>query len=199
MIWWCKVRAVPALVATLIATIALGFLIGDAQLPVPALTGTSGDFLIGHLITLAPAIVLLYGTGRGDLATETVASRPLRVWDTALAGVIGLLGLSTAVVSRLVNSDGLTTVLGRNLAGYTALALFLMPLLGQHLSTSALACVPLICAAAGWARNGQPEQWAWILQPAGSLPALILVAVLLPAGMAFALTWRRPPLNIRGL
>ncbi|MFJ3978942.1 hypothetical protein [Streptomyces sp. NPDC090021] len=185
--------------ATLVATIALGLLIGDAQLPVPALTGASGDFLIGHLITLAPAIVLLYGTGRGDLATETVASRPLRAWDTALAGAIGALGLSTAVVSRLVGGDGLTTILGRNLAGYTALALLLMPLFGRHLSTSALACVPLVCAATGWARNGQPEQWAWILQPAGSLPALLLVAALLPAGMAFALTWRRPPLTIPGL
>lgn len=199
MIWWCKARAVPALLATLIATIALGLVIGDAQLPVPALTGASGDFLIGHLITLAPAIVLLYGTGRGDLAIETVASRPLRVWDTALAGAIGLLGLSTAVASRLANSDGLTTVLGRNLAGYTAIALLLMPLLGQRLSTSALACIPLVCSATGWASNGQPERWAWILHPADSLPALILVAALLPVGMAFALTWRRPPLTIRGL
>lgn len=135
MIWWCKARAVPALLATLIATITLGFLIGDAKLPVPALTGASGDFLLGHLITLAPAIVLLYGTGRGDLATETVASRPLRAWDTALAGAIGLLGLSAAAVSRLVGGDGITTVLGRNLAGYTALALLLMP-------SSATACPP---------------------------------------------------------
>ncbi|MFD3701155.1 hypothetical protein ACFWUZ_34395 [Streptomyces sp. NPDC058646] len=199
VIWWYKARAVPALLATLIATIALGLLIGDAQLPVPALTGASGDFLIGHLITLAPAIVFLYGTGRGDLATRTVATRPLRVWDTSLAGAIGLLGLSTAIVGRLADSDGLTTVLGRSLAGYTALALLIMPLLGQHLSTSALACIPLTCAATGWARNGQPEQWAWILHPADSLPALLLVAALLPAGMAFALTWRRPPLTVRSL
>ncbi|MFF3015395.1 hypothetical protein [Streptomyces sp. NPDC057939] len=199
MIWWCKARAVPALAATLLATIALGLLIGDAQLPVPALTGASGDFLIGHLITLAPAIVLLYGMGRGDLATETVASRPLRTWDTALAGTIGLLGLSTAAISRLTDTDGLTIVLGRNLAGYTALALFLHPLLGQRLSTSALACIPLICAATGWASNGDPEHWAWILHPADSLPALLLVTALLPAGMAFALMWRRPPLTIRGL
>ncbi|MFK0017161.1 hypothetical protein [Streptomyces sp. NPDC091027] len=199
MIWWCKARAVPALLATLIATITLGLLIGDAKFPVPALTGASGDFLIGHLITLAPAIVLLYGTSRGDLAIETVASRPLRVWDTALAGVIGLLGLSTAVISLLADSDGLTTVLGRNLAGYTALALLLQPILGRHLSTSALAGIPLICAATGWVRNGQPEQWAWILHPADSLPALLLVAALLPAGMAFALTWNRPPLTIQGL
>ncbi|MFJ6484538.1 hypothetical protein ACIQK6_31065 [Streptomyces sp. NPDC091682] len=199
MIWWCKARAVPALLATLAATIVLGLLIGDVRLPVPALTGASGVFLIGHLITLAPAIVLLYGTGRGDLATETVASRSLRVWDTALAGAVGLLGLSTAVVSRLAGSDGLTTVLGRNLAGYTALALLLMPILGRHLSTSALACIPLICAATGWVRNGQPEQWAWILHHADSVPALLLVAALLPAGMAFALTWCRPPLTIRGL
>ncbi|MFD5387754.1 hypothetical protein ACFWMG_22955, partial [Streptomyces sp. NPDC127074] len=65
MIWWFKARAVPALSASVVGTNVVGLLMGNAELPVPVLTGQSGHFLVGHLITLLPAVMLLHGMGRG--------------------------------------------------------------------------------------------------------------------------------------
>lgn len=183
MIWWTKARAVPALTATLVGTQLLGLLIGDAELPVPALTGQSGQFLTGHLITLLPALLLLYGTGRGDLTGESVACRPLRGLDTALGVTTAGAGAALALLCHLFLTTDLPLVLGRNTAGYIGLALLLCPLVGHRIAGVLLTAIPLTCAATGWAQGGHPEPWAWILHPADSGIAFTLATTTLLVGV----------------
>ncbi|TLQ42047.1 hypothetical protein [Streptomyces marianii] len=190
MIWWLKLRALPALLAGTTATFTLGLLIGSAELPVPALAGQAGHFLVGHLITLVPAVLLLYGSGRADQRTESVAIRPLHTWDVALALTTATTTLAAATLCHLLWPTDIALVLGRNTAGYIGLALLLTPLLGHRLAGAALATVPLICAAAGWRTGGHPQPWAWLLYEGDSVLALALALATLCAGTAIALIRR---------
>ncbi|QIP82743.1 hypothetical protein GLX30_00090 [Streptomyces sp. Tu 2975] len=184
MIWWLKLRAVPALAAGTTATFLIGLLIGSSELPVPALAGQAGHFLVGHLITLVPGVLLLYGAARADRRTERIATRPLTSWDTCLALGTAAVAMTAAVLCHLLWRTDITMVLGRNIAGYIGLALLLAPLLGHRVAAAALATVPLICAAAGWGLGGRPQPWAWLLYPGNSLPALALAGATLCAGTA---------------
>ncbi|MBP8535360.1 hypothetical protein [Streptomyces sp. MK37H] len=194
MIWWLKARAVPALTVSLVVTNAVGLLMGNAELPVPVLTGQSGHFLVGHLITLLPAVMLLYGMGRGDLRVESVACRPVRRWDAALGSAVAATGAGTAALCYALGADSIALVLGRNIAGYVGLALLLFPFLGHRIAAVTVAIVPLLCAAAGWRSGGRPEPWAWILYPANSLVAPLITAAIVLAGILVCLT-RQDPLR----
>ncbi|AEM85746.1 hypothetical protein [Streptomyces violaceusniger] len=193
MIWWWKARAVPVLSASVVGTNVVGLLMGNAELPVPVLTGQSGHFLVGHLITLLPAVMLLYGMGRGDLRTESVACRPVRRWDAALGSAVAATGAGMAALCYALGADGIALVLGRNIAGYVGLALLLFPFLGHRIAAVTVAIVPLVCAAAGWS-GGRPEPWAWILYPANSLVALAITAAIVLVGILVCLT-RQDPLR----
>ncbi|MEE1823585.1 hypothetical protein PUR61_15485 [Streptomyces sp. BE20] len=192
MIWWCKARAVPAVTAALAGTFALGLLLGDGELPVPALRGRAGHFLVAHVITLIPAVFLLYGLGRGDLRTETVAGRFLRGWDVALTLGVAVTGTAVGALAYAAGQGDLTLVIARDTAGYLGLALLLHPLVGHRPAAAALAVVPLLCSATGWNPDGRPEPWAWPLHPAGSAYALADVALTVLAGTSCALLRRHP-------
>ncbi|KAK1184449.1 hypothetical protein B7755_043975 [Streptomyces sp. NBS 14/10] len=192
MIWWFKARAVPALTASVLATNALGLLMGNTELPVPVLTGQSGTFLVGHLITLLPAVMLLHGMGRGDLRTESVACRPLRLWDAALGSAVAATGAGTATLCYALGADSIALILGRNIAGYVGLALLLFPFFGHRIAAVIVAVVPLLFAATGWTTGGRPEPWAWILYPADSVAAPFITAAIVLAGILVCLTRQRP-------
>ncbi|MET7938260.1 hypothetical protein [Streptomyces sp. NPDC005322] len=194
MNWWLKARAVPALSVTVVLTNAVGLLMGNAELPVPVLTGQSGHFLVGHLITLLPAVMLLYGMGRGDLRTESVACRPVRRWDAALGSVVAATGAGMAALCYALGADSIALVLGRNIAGYVGLGLLLFPFLGHRIAAVTVAVVPLVCAAAGWRSGGGPAPWAWILYPAKSLVAPLITAAIVLVGTLVCLT-RQDPLR----
>ncbi|MFI1394275.1 hypothetical protein [Streptomyces sp. NPDC020681] len=199
MIWWLKIRATPALTAGLVGTLAVGLLVGSSELPVPALAGQAGQFLVGHLITLVPAVLLMYGTGRGDLRAESVACRPTRRWDVALGLAVAAVGLAAATLCHLLWSSDIAVVLGRNIGGYIGMALFLHPLVGHRAAGAILAAIPLLCAAAGWGPGGQPEPWAWLLHPSDSLLGVTLAAVTLAAGVTMALTRQQPLWDINSI
>ncbi|MET8179499.1 hypothetical protein [Streptomyces sp. NPDC005336] len=192
MIWWFRARAITALTVSVVATTALGLFMGNAELPVPVLTGQSGHFLVGHLITLLPAVMLLYGMGRGDLRTESVACRPVRAWDAALGLAVAVGGAGMAMVCYALGADSIALVLGRNTAGYVGLALLLFPFLSHRIAAVTIAVVPLLCAAAGWRSGGRPAPWAWILYPADSLVAPLITAIIVLAGILVCLTREHP-------
>lgn len=194
MNWWLKARAVPALGVSVAVTNAVGLLMGNAELPVPVLTGQSGHFLVGHLITLLPAVMLLHGMGRGDLRIESVACRPVRRWDTALGAATAATGAGVAALCYALGADSIALVLGRNIAGYVGLALLLFPFLGHRIAAVTVAVVPLVCAAAGWRSGGRPAPWAWILYPANSLVAPLITAAIVLVGILVCLT-RQDPLR----
>ncbi|MBD3005774.1 MULTISPECIES: hypothetical protein [unclassified Streptomyces] len=194
MNWWLKARAVPALSVSVVLTNAVGLLMGNAELPVPVLTGQSGHFLVGHLITLLPAMLLLHGMGRGDLRTESAACRPVRTWDATLGLAAATTGAGMAALCYALGADSIALVLGRNIAGYVGLALLLFPFLGHRIAAVTVAIVPLVCAAAGWRSGGRPEPWAWILYPANSLIAPLITAAIVLVGILVCLT-RQDPLR----
>ncbi|MEV7282280.1 hypothetical protein [Streptomyces sp. NPDC093111] len=174
----------------------MGLGIGEIELPVPVLTGQSGHFLLAHLMTLIPAVTLLYGLGRGDERSASMAVRQIRSWDAAMGLAAAGTGALVAIICHLTLNSDLALVLGRNQAGYIGLALLLFPLLGHQLAAAALAALPLVLAAAGWRPNGTPEIWAWLLHDAGSAPAVLVTGGLLGLGSLVSMLWTHPPFRI---
>ncbi|WP_455351394.1 hypothetical protein [Streptomyces sp. SYSU K217416] len=195
MSWWLKTRAAAAFVASVLVTAAFGMLADDAELPIPVLTGQSGRFLVGHLITVLPAAVLMYGMGRTDLKVESVASRPVRVWNAALGVAAATVGALAAGLLYLMSGNEIAAVLGRNTVGYIGIAMFVASFVGPRAAAVVTAAVPLVCAATGWAQGGQPEPWAWVLQPAQSVSAVAAAVLILAIGTVTTLL-RSTPLRM---
>ncbi|WP_234334756.1 hypothetical protein [Streptomyces sp. NRRL S-118] len=174
-----------------------GLAIGNLELPIPVLTGQSGQFLLAHLMTLIPAATLLYGLGRGDSRATNTALRNIRHWDAALGLLTAAAGAAIAVVCYLALDSDLAVILGRNVASYVGLALLLHPFLGYQLAAAAIAAVPLVLAAGGWRPNGTPETWAWLLHDAGSALALLFMLVFLCLGAVASIARPQLPLRLR--
>jgi hypothetical protein len=187
VIWWLKARAVTVVLGTVLATVVCGLLAGDAELPIPILTGQSGRFLVGHLITVLPAAALMYGMARTDFRVESVAVRPMNGWNAVLGVGAAAAGVTAAGVLYAFTHNDIAVVLARNTLGYIGVALITASFFGPRVAASITATVPLLCAATGWAQGGRPEPWAWILQPGQSISALAAAAMLLLLGTVITL------------
>ncbi|MFE9532698.1 hypothetical protein [Streptomyces sp. NPDC006691] len=184
MNWWLKTRAPAAFLATVVLTTACAVLSGSAALPVPSLTGGTGSFLVGHLITVLPAAALMYAVSRTDTGMEWVAARPMHLWNTLLGLLAALVAVLAAAVTYGLTGRAIAFVVGRNTTGYLGLAMLLCALAGPRAAAVTTAALPVALAATGWAPDGRPRPWAWVLHPAHSGLAAGAALVLLTAGAA---------------
>ncbi|MEU7018956.1 hypothetical protein AB4225_25315 [Streptomyces sp. 2RAF24] len=188
MNWWLKTRAPAAFFTAVILTTACAGLAGNAQLPIPSLTGSTGNFLVGHLITVLPAAVLMYAASRTDNRMERVAARPIQVWNTLLGLMAAFTAALVAAIAYALTRQDITFVIGRNTVGYIGFAMFLCALAGPRVASFTTAALPIVLATTGWAPDGGARPWAWVLQPAQSGPAAGAALALLIAGAAVTLT-----------
>ncbi|MGC5361502.1 hypothetical protein ACPXCE_07380 [Streptomyces sp. DT24] len=151
---------------------------------------------MGHLVPVLPAVVLMHGIGRADRRLETVATRPINRWDTALGLSVAALSAVTAIGVDLSLDKDIALVIGRNTAGYIGIAMLVAAFLGTRTAALLTTVVPLVLGATGWTPAGAPRHWAWLLHPAHSSLAFLMTALALAAG-ASATCVRRGPL--RGL
>ncbi|MFE1383534.1 hypothetical protein ACFW6S_31765 [Streptomyces sp. NPDC058740] len=192
MNWWLKTRAPAAFFTAVILTTAFASLAGNAQLPIPSLTGSTGNFLVGHLITVLPAAVLMYAASRTDNRMERVAARPIHVWNTLLGLMAAVTAALAAAIAYALTRQDITFVTGRNTVGYIGFAMFLCALAGARVASFTTAALPIVLATTGWAPDGRARPWAWVLQPAQSGPAAGATLALLIAGVAVTLTRLTP-------
>ncbi|WP_079406447.1 hypothetical protein [Streptomyces sp. 3211] len=192
MNWWAASRNVAALAAVAAVTAGAGLAFGQSRLPVPAMVGGAGHFLLAALITVIPAVTWLALTGRARDATETVAVRAVHRLDTSLAAACATLALSMAVLGHFAGAAPVALAIGRNTAFYLGLALILNPLTGARIAAPLLTAVPLVLAVGGWKSGGRGAQpWAVVLHPSASMPALLAGVAVLVAGATFSSL--RPP------
>ncbi|MFJ8011163.1 hypothetical protein [Streptomyces sp. NPDC096339] len=182
MNWWVLSRKVPALAALTAATTFISLALGQSYLPVPALVGGAGHFLLAALLTVIPAVMWLAFTARARIPAETVSVRAVHRFDVSLAAAGATLSLSLAVLGHFLGADAVALAVGRNTAFYFGVALVLNPLTGARAGAPLLVAVPLVLAVGGWQAGGRgPQPWAIPLHDAASLPALC-------AGLAVFLT-----------
>ncbi|MFJ5549398.1 hypothetical protein [Streptomyces sp. NPDC093225] len=187
MNWWAASRNVPALAAVTAVTAGAGLAFGQSHIPVPAMVGGAGRFLLAALITVIPAVTWLALTGRARDATEAVAVRAVHRFDATLAAACATLALTTAVLGHVAGADPVALAIGRNTACYLGLALLLNPLTGARIAAPVLTAVPLVLAVGGWRSGGRGAQpWAVVLHPATSMPALLAGVAVLVAGATFS-------------
>ncbi|MFJ2825852.1 hypothetical protein ACIO7M_32790 [Streptomyces toxytricini] len=196
MKWWIKARATQRLAAVTALTLALGVLLGDTALPIPILTGQSGTFLAGHLLTVLPAVFLMYGKERTDQRLESTAARPVNRWDAGLASLIALAAAVVAGLLYLVFGSDIAIVTGRNITAYIGIAAIVEAFLGPRMGAFLTTALPLSLAHTGWTPSGKAEFWAWLLHDAHSATAMALTAAALVAGVASLLV-RKGPARIR--
>ncbi|MFJ3883353.1 hypothetical protein ACIPW5_38640 [Streptomyces sp. NPDC090077] len=187
MNWWAASRNVPALAAVTVVTAGTGLAFGQSRIPIPAMVGGAGNFLLAALITVIPAVIWLAFTGRARNTTETVAVRAVHRWDTFLAGACAALTLAMAVLGHSAGAAPVALAIGRNTAFYLGLALLLVPLAGPRITPPVLTAIPLVLAVAGWKSGGRGAQpWAIVLHPAASMPAFLAGVAVLVAGATFS-------------
>ncbi|MGA4841025.1 hypothetical protein [Streptomyces sp. G45] len=184
MIWWLRVRSVPALVVSLAVVCCTAALLPTSSVPVPSLVGgLAGGLPFRYLVPLLPALLILHGQARADRLSESVAARPVRLLDSGAAiGTVGALLLASPVVPDSV-------ALARNLAGYLGFALILRWLSAPRLATAVTAFLPFAAASLGG--GAHPAWWAWPLHDGRAPLAAACAATLFAAGLALSL---RPPL-----
>ncbi|MFI5704860.1 hypothetical protein ACIA78_33070 [Streptomyces xanthochromogenes] len=187
MNWWLKTRTPAAFLTTVIITTAFAGLAGNTELPIPSLTGSTGNFLVGHLITVLPAAVLMYAASRTDIRMERVAARPIPAWNTLLGLMAAFTAAVAAAITYALNRQDIAYVTGRNTVGYIGFAMLLCALAGPRIASFTTAALPIVLATTGWAPDGRARPWAWVLQPAHSGPATGASLALLAAGAAVTL------------
>ncbi|PJM98555.1 hypothetical protein CG740_34445 [Streptomyces sp. CB01201] len=192
MRWWLKTRAPAAFLAAVIITTAFASLAGNRELPIPSLTGTTGTFLAGHLITVLPAAVLMYAASRTDIRMERAAARPIPAWNTLLGVMAALTAALAAIIAYAVSHQDIAIVTGRNTVGYIGFAMLLCALAGPRAASFTTAAIPIVLATTGWAPDGRARPWAWVLQPAQSGLAAGATLALLAAGVTVTLTRPTP-------
>ncbi|MBW5482449.1 hypothetical protein [Streptomyces bambusae] len=187
MNWWLKSRAVLTLAGCTVLMTLAGLAFGSTELPLPALTGGSGRFLLAGLTPVLPAVLWLNSTGRVGPHTESTAVRAVARWDTALATGLATAVLALTLVGHLLGADVIALTVGRNTIVFIGIALVLEPLAGHRSAAVLTSVVPLFCAAAGWRSGGVgAEPWALILHPGNSVPAFAASLTLLAAGAVFS-------------
>ncbi|GAA3164332.1 MULTISPECIES: hypothetical protein [Streptomyces] len=199
MTWWLKARAVPQVLAAVLAAVLLSALAQGEAIPVPTIIGPSGSLLFGQILGLLPTVVLLWGIERGDTVAEEVAVRPARPRTLALclSYSVVLATLTLSVHALLDRPDVLS--MARNSIGSLGAALVLRALAGPGIAAIAVAALPLLCAAAGRRPGGSAQPWAWPIHPADSALALAEAGFLLVAGCLLLLWRRRPVVNLLAL
>jgi hypothetical protein len=185
--WWAASRDVPTLAAVTAGTAGAGLAFGQSRIPVPAMVGGAGHFLLAALVTVIPAVTWLAFTGRARGAPEAVAVRAVHRFDTSLAAACATLALSMAALGHFAGAEPVALAIGRNTAFYLGLALLLNPLTGARIAAPLLTAVPLVLAIGGWqSGGGRAQPWAVVLHPAANMVSLLAGAAVLVAGVTFS-------------
>ncbi|MFK0017355.1 hypothetical protein [Streptomyces sp. NPDC091027] len=171
---------------------------GDTALPIPILTGQAGTFLTGHLLTVLPAVVLMYGKERTDQRLEATAARPVNRWDARLAGLVSAAAAAAAGLLYLLLGAEMAIVTGRNITAYIGIAAVICAFFGPRGAALLTTAFPLGLAHTGWTPAGKAEAWAWLLHDARSATAMAATAITLAAGLA-SLWLRKRPVRLQNL
>lgn len=163
---WSKVRR--GRICVIVVAVALGLLVmlGDLTVSMPALTAFRGVTLpISLLAPLSLPISLAWGLANGDPAAESVASRLLAWYDTALAVGMAAAFAAAAVGLQRVGLTELGVAAARNVFGYVGMMLMGRWLFGRE--SAAVLPVGFVVVAAAFAGDTIEDAawWAWFVRP----------------------------------
>ncbi|MFJ3219700.1 hypothetical protein ACIPLC_27765 [Kitasatospora sp. NPDC086801] len=192
MIWWLRIRYVPAVAIGLLSCILLGSGADSVTVPIPVVIGgLTFDLPMSSLLPLVPVCLILEGQARADAVAERVAVRAMGGWDAAFMAACVLVCALAAVATSTAGAGNAATALARDFAGYLGLALIIRWLGGARLATVATALFPFLCVSFGLVHN-RPGIWAWPLHDATSVTASTQALILLAVG---AVSLFLPPLR----
>lgn len=183
MSWWLRASGIRATLLSTALTFLAAWFVGQSEIPMPDFTGKAGVFLAVHLLGVVPVVFLMHGLTNRDLRMEISAARSWHVRAIAVAcGMVATWWCISAVIV-VTTHEHHVIALARNATGFLALAVLARAACGVHVALAAMACVPLLCAAAGWGVGGEPQPWAWPLHESASPIALTAAFLLFLAAL----------------
>lgn len=164
------------------ANAAANLLLAATTLEVGWLTTRTGLLVPSAPLVAAIAVLGFHPVLGPPCLGETTATRPVRAMRWLL--FISLLGIAVVTLVGSGAAYGQVSqgvVAARNLIGSLGLVLMLRPALGEA-AWLIPTCFVLTAILFGGTPDGRPEQWAWTLHPATSIPAAATVVVLASLG-----------------
>ncbi|MEU3568428.1 hypothetical protein AB0E96_08365 [Kitasatospora sp. NPDC036755] len=182
MIWWLRIRYVPAVAVGLLTCILLGSGADSVTVPIPVVIGgLTFDLPMSSLLPLVPACLILEGQARADAVAERVAVRAVAGWDALFMAACVLACALAAGVAAMAGAGSAAMAMARDFAGYLGLALIVRRLAGARVAAVATALFPFLCVSFGLVHN-RPSIWAWPLHDATSTTASLQAMALLAIG-----------------
>jgi hypothetical protein len=184
---WLRVRRAHVCVATIFA-LALALIPSNSlYLPLPNLLGGPQLAIpLAFLMPVAVGIVMAWGLDAGDPLIESVASRPLLLFDVVYALSAATLALAVCILARIFGGTDLALAAGRNALGYIGLTLLGRRILGGHAAAVLPASFAIAASLFGMGAGWQPRWWAWPIATADAPLAWGSAVVLLLLGAAVA-------------
>ncbi len=180
---WLRVRRLEWIIATLAGSVVVLVLIGSLTLTLPVFGWISGvQVPLALLAPAAPLLALAAGLANSDPQLEAVSVRSTALLDLALIGSVAFtMALSCAVIEA-VGLSPLGFAAARNAIGLAGLMLLAAPFGNSVLALTPVAFL-LLVSGFGSSGTGEPDWWAWPVQPAASTTALALAFVLAIGGV----------------
>ncbi|MFH8346731.1 hypothetical protein [Streptomyces sp. NPDC018045] len=183
--WWVRARRLWALAMALavFTTMAAATQQGAA---VPILSLLSSVSVPVQLLLFAPVpVVSALGWCLDNRLpeAETVAVRPVRLTDTALAATTGVLAVAVTLALAAVSDSARAVAAGRDTCFLVGLMLCLRPVLGQGAVMTGPAWLAIVVFF-GFAPDGALYRWTIVGHPASSAFSLAFTTLTLTAGLA---------------
>jgi len=183
---YARSRSALAAGAVLLALCAAAALAGSWLVARPSLEPATARLPVTVALALAAAVVLAGTLHSPAHELERTTPRSWAVWRAGHATAAAL-GAVVAVLPVLPAAEHGQQALVRNTAGLLGLALLTAAALGPRLAwTLPLGYTATVYLAGSPGTGAGRPLWAFLLQPAGSAPAVPVALVLLAAGVA---TW----------
>ncbi|MFH8594057.1 hypothetical protein [Streptomyces rimosus] len=193
--WWARARRLWVLGLALVAFAAL-VATTQQSAAVPLLSLLSAVSVPVQLLLFAPVpVVAALGWCLDNRLpeAETIAVRPVRLTDTALAAATGFLAVAVTLALAMASNSSAAVAVGRDTCFLVGLMLCLRPVLGQGAVMTGPTWLAIVVFF-GFAPDRALYRWTIVGHPVTSAPSLAVTTLTLAAGLTvLARSTRRSP------
>jgi hypothetical protein len=188
--WYLRSRAVAALIAATVWSLAAGLLPFAELRATPSPAGAT--LALAILVALTMPIVIGWALSRGDQRAESISPRPIWLLDVLTAVGLGLTVVLGTIALRVAGVSPVGGIASRALLTYLGVTFMVQPFAGWQRASLAPVVLFIVVVIAGRGPDiDHPAAWAWIAALEDDAAAWAFAMLAFAVGLALLLTKRR--------